>query len=139
MALKKATKLTDAEQVDDFINKLAMFQAETTELRNIIKNTNHKLGERIKWNAPSYYYQPELSVKNEKIDIVTFGPYRSGKVLLVFHHPFIVKINSPLLEGDYKDRRLVYFDNLKSIREAKIELKRILTDLLNAIDQHYQL
>ena len=67
-------------------------KAETDALRTIIKNSNRNLSERIKWNAPSYYY---------KEDIVTFGPYRNGKVLLVFHHPATVKIKSDLLEGDY--------------------------------------
>ena len=69
-------------------------------VRKIIKTAAPKLKERIKWNAPSYYY---------KEDIVTIGPAREKhNIILVFHHPTIVKIKSELLQGDYKNRRLVY-------------------------------
>jgi hypothetical protein len=77
-----------------------------------------KLNERIKWNAPSYYY---------KEDIVTFGPTKAkDKIILVFHHPNIVKIRSELLQGNYKDRRLVYLNSMKEIKDAQKELERII-------------
>jgi len=70
-------------------------------MRKIIMSASTKLNERIKWNAPGYYY---------KEDIVTFGPVRKkDQVLLVFHHPGIVKVKSGLLQGEYKDRRLAWF------------------------------
>lgn len=94
-------------------------------LRSIIKNVNPKLNERIKWNAPSYYYMN---------DIVTFGPLRSEKILLVFHHPFVVKVESKLLEGDYKDRRLVYLDSMKAIKANKKELEQIINEIMDLID-----
>jgi phosphopentomutase len=43
-------------------------------------------------------------------------------VLLVFHHPHIVKIKSDLLEGDYKDRRLAWFGSMKEIKSNKKNL-----------------
>ncbi|HKZ66959.1 MAG TPA: hypothetical protein VJ111_11405, partial [Chitinophagaceae bacterium] len=67
-------------------------------------------------------------------DIVTFGPLRPGKILLVFHHPFVVKIESELLEGDYKDRRLVYLDSMKTIKANKKELERIINEIIDFID-----
>ena len=96
-------------------------------VRKIIKTAGPKLNERIKWNAPSYYY---------KEDIVTFGPARSkDKVILVFHHPNIVKIRSALLEGDYKDRRLVYFNSLSEIKSGKKELERIIDESVKMMDK----
>ena len=84
--------------------------------RKINKAAGSQLKERIKWNAPSYYY---------KEDIVTFGPARGkDKIILVFHHPGIVRIKSELLEGNYKDRRLVYLNSVKEINDAKKELAR---------------
>jgi len=122
----KSPKLSDAEQVEAYMKNLDHpLKAETEAVREIIKHSNKNLSERIKWNAPSYYY---------KEDIVTFGPYKNGKVLLVFHHPAIVKIKSELLEGDYKDRRLIYFDNMKAIKKNEKELKRIMNELINAIE-----
>lgn len=120
-------KLTDAEKVEQYMDAITHpLKKEVEAIRSIIKKANSKLNERIKWNAPSYYYID---------DIVTFGPERTGTVLLVFHHPSIVKIKSPILEGDYKDRRLVYFDNMKAVKETKTELVRIINEIIELIDK----
>ena len=125
--LKKA-KSTDQEQVNEWLKKLdPEMKPAIDAVRQIIKTAGPKLNERIKWNAPSYYY---------KEDIVTFGPVRSkDKVILVFHHPNIVKIRSALLEGDYKDRRLVYFNSLSEIKSAKKELERIIDESVRMMDK----
>jgi uncharacterized protein YdhG (YjbR/CyaY superfamily) len=124
----KSAKPTDQEQVDEWMNKLDPEMRPVVDtLRKIIKKAGPELNERIKWNAPSYYY---------KEDIVTFGPVRSkDKIILVFHHPSIVKINSGLLQGDYKDRRLVYINSEKEIREAKKELERIIKESVKMLDK----
>nr|WP_294903089.1 DUF1801 domain-containing protein [uncultured Lacibacter sp.] len=120
------TKLTDAEQVTDWMNKLEHpLKAEIDAVRNIIKESNKVIKERIKWNAPSYY-------SNE--DLVTFNHRSAKHVHLVFHHPAIVKVKSPLLEGDYKDRRMLYLPNMKAVKENKKELQRIMNELLQLID-----
>jgi len=36
-----------------------------------------------------------------------------------------------LLEGDYKDRRMMYFENMKEIRARKKELTRIIQELID--------
>ncbi len=76
--------------------------------------------------CPSYYY---------KQDIVTFGPYNKNKILLVFHHPAVVKVKSVLLEGNYKDRRLVYFNNKTEAEKNKSELSRIINEIIKSIDK----
>jgi hypothetical protein len=127
MAKARKDKITDAEQVDEWLKKLSPgFKPAIETVRKIIKTAGPELIERIKWNAPSYYY---------KEDIVTFGPIRSqDKIILVFHHPSIVKIKSDLLQGDYKDRRLVYLNSPKGINEAKKELERIIKKSVQMID-----
>jgi len=124
----KKTKLTEEEQVNEWMNKLdTQMKPAVNAVRKIIKTAGPKLNERIKWNAPSYYY---------KEDIVTFGPARSkDKIILVFHHPNIVKIGSSLLQGDYKDRRLVYFNSLSEIRSCKKELERIINESVKMMDK----
>lgn len=128
MAKKISTKLSDSEQVELYMKTLSghPLLAEVEALRTILKKSSPKLNERIKWNAPSYYY---------KEDIVTFGPRKDDKVLLVFHHPHIVKIKSDLLEGDYKDRRLAWFSNMKEIKSNKKDLTNIMKLLVDAIDK----
>ena len=127
-ATLKKTKLTEEEQVNEWMNKLdTQMKPAVNAVRKIIKTAGPKLNERIKWNAPSYYY---------KEDIVTFGPARSkDKIILVFHHPNIVKIGSSLLQGDYKDRRLVYFNSLSEIRSGKKELERIINESVKMMDK----
>lgn len=124
----KKPKLSDEEQVKEWMSKLDPEMKPAVEsVRKIIKAVSPKLNERIKWNAPSYYH---------KVDIVTFGPARSkDKIILVFHHPSIVKIRSDLLQGDYKDRRLVYLSSEKEIKSAKKELERIIKESVQLIDK----
>ena len=122
----KPPKLTETEQVIEWMNKLdAEMKPAVDAVRKIIKAAGPKLNERIKWNAPSYYY---------KEDIVTFGPTKGkDKIILVFHHPKIVKIKSDLLTGEYKDRRLTYFNSLKEIKESRKELERIIKESIDLI------
>ncbi|MES2655226.1 MAG: DUF1801 domain-containing protein [Bacteroidota bacterium] len=129
MAKKTSNKPNDVEQVALYMDALKHpLKTEFESIRNIIKAANNKLQERIKWNAPSYYYIQ---------DIVTFGPpMRSlDKILLVFHHPSVVKIKSDLLEGNYSDRRLMYLSNSAEIESNKTELARILNLIITEIDQ----
>jgi len=125
--LKKA-KPTEQEQVNEWMSKLdPEIKPAIDALRKIIRSAGPKLNERIKWNAPSYYY---------KEDIVTFGPVRNkDRIILVFHHPTIVKIKSDLLVGDYKNRRLVYFNSPNEIKAGKKELERIINESVRMMDK----
>lgn len=123
----KTTNPSDEEQVNEWMNKLhPKIKIEIDAVRKIIKASSPKLNERIKWNAPSYYYQE---------DIVTFGPYKKNKILLVFHHPGVVKIKSSLLKGNYKDRRLVYFKNKAEAEQNKKELSGIIIEIVKMINK----
>jgi hypothetical protein len=42
----------------------------------------------------------------------------------------ISKIKSPLLEGDYEDRRMAYFSDMKDIKAKKAELVKVLKQLV---------
>jgi uncharacterized protein YdhG (YjbR/CyaY superfamily) len=118
----RAKKLTDAEQVAEFMDKLEHpLKAEIEAVRNIIRNANPKISERIKWNAPSYY---------TSADLLTFNPRSQKNVHLVFHHIAIVQVKSSLLEGDYKDRRMVYLTDMQDIEGKKAELERILNQYI---------
>lgn len=128
MVKAKSKKTTEHEEVNEWMNKV---DKETRLLidavRKIIKAAGPELNERIKWNAPSYYY---------KEDIVTFGPTRAkDKIILVFHHPNIVKFKSELLQGNYKERRLVYLNSPQEIKDAREELARIIKESVAMMDK----
>jgi len=125
--ISKPGKPTEEAQVNEYMSKLkGEHKKEIEAVRKLIMKSSSKLNERIKWNAPSYSY---------KQDIVTFGPYKTHKLLLVFHHPAVVKIKSELLQGDYKDRRLVYFKDSEEAVKNKKELARIINEVIKQIDQ----
>ena len=102
-------------------------KAEFELLRGIIAGADPRIAERIKWNAPSYFYRE---------DLVTFGPpaRKTDEILLVFHHPEIVGIESPILEGNYKDRRLATFKSKAEIEANQQEIQRILGILVAQIE-----
>jgi uncharacterized Zn finger protein len=45
-----------------------------------------------------------------------------------------VKIKSTLLEGEYKDRRMVYFADMKAVNKNKKELQRIMKELVKLVE-----
>jgi uncharacterized protein YdhG (YjbR/CyaY superfamily) len=121
-------KLPDEEQVTSFMNKLdPPLKDEIEPVRKIIKKAAPLLKERIKWNAPSYHYLQQ--------DLFTFGPYKNGKTMLVFHHPAVVKIKSDLLQGNYKDRRLIHFSGKPDVSKKKKELERIIKELVQLVKE----
>src|SRR5207249_10504500 len=111
MAMK--AKLTDQEQVIEHIKKLKATVAEVVEtLRKIILSTDREIGERIKWNNPSFYFtgkMKESDPKEYKRDMIVMNLFK-GRIMLVF--PSVAKVNdkSALLEAEYKDgRRITIF------------------------------
>jgi hypothetical protein len=140
MAMPNAAKPTETEEVKEWMSKLDPgFTNAINTVRKIIKAAGPKLNERIKWNAPSYYYksgQPGGPGHSAAEDIVTFGPSKAkDKIILVFHHPNIVKIKSSLLQGNFKDRRLVYLNSMKEIKEAQPELESIIKKSVQLMEQ----
>jgi len=113
----------DAEKVSEYMHLLEHpLKAEINALRASIIAAHPALRERIKWNAPSYY---------AGVDLVTFNLRMTSKVHLLFHHAAIVNISSVLLEGDYKDRRMMYFENMTEVEIHRAELQRIMVELVN--------
>lgn len=123
----KAAKLSESEEVELYMKKLVHpLKAEIEALRKIIRNSNTNISERIKWNAPSYY---------AKEDLVTFNHRDQKRVHLVFHHKEIVNVKSGLLEGDYKDRRMMYFNDMKDVKAKKGELENIMNKLVALVNK----
>lgn len=121
-------KLSDAEQVEKYLKGSdPKWKEAITLIRKTIKSADTRIAERIKWNAPSYHISEQ--------DMVTFGPPKRDKLLLVFHHPYIVKIKSALLEGEYKDRRLVSFPSTGAVKKNKTELTRLVKELVKGIER----
>ena len=117
----------NSDGVDAYMQKLEHpLKKEMEEVRTIIKQATVKIKEQVKWNAPSFFY---------KEDLATFNPRMLNAVHIVFHHANIVKIKSPLLQGDYKDRRMMYLHNREEVLAYQTELEKIIRELVEMIDQ----
>ena len=137
--MAKAIKLTDAEQVTDHIKKLDPAVGKIVEtLRKIILSTDKEIGERIKWNNPSFYYTGEMNPfdpKEYKREIAVFNLFKN-RIMLVFPSGAKVKDASGLLEGDYKDgRRITVFKDLKDVKAKEKALQSVIKTWLNLIDK----
>ena len=120
---KKGSPVSRTDKVDEFLENLSHpLKAEVEALRSIIKGVNKNINEEIKWVAPSFNYKGEY--------LVTFNLRDTKRIHLVFHNPKISKVKSSILEGDYVDRRMAYFADMKDIKVKKSLLEKALKDLI---------
>lgn len=129
MIKKKSENTANKKETDAVTLYMAKLKhplkPEIETVRKIIKASSTKLSERIKWNAPSYYYIE---------DLVTFNLHNVKRVCLVFHHKSIVTITSDKLLGEYKDRRLMFFNTMNEVKTGRKELERIMKLLVKIMD-----
>lgn len=111
------------KQVTDFLENLDHpFKTEVQEIRKIIMGVDPQITEEVKWNAPSFSSTDYLA---------TFNLHVIKHVHLVFHNPRIVQIESAILEGKYKDRRMVFFTSMDDVKSKAKELERIVAELVD--------
>lgn len=116
-------KLTATEQVDALMAALDHpLKPEIEVLRTIIKAAWPGLGERVKWNAPSYHLG--------KDDMAAFNLRQAGfvQLVLVFPAGLMIEDRRGLLEGDYKDRRLVRFDSMADVEAKRPALEAVVRE-----------
>jgi hypothetical protein len=135
----KAVKLTDTEHVTAHIKKLdPAFGKIIQAIRQIILSTDKEIGERIRWNNPSFFYTGEMrpfDPKEYKRDIVVFNLYK-GRVMLVFPSGAKVNDKSGLLEGDYKDgRRITIFKDMKDLKSKEKLLQVVIKKWLTLVEK----
>jgi hypothetical protein len=138
-SMPKTVKLTDSEDVTRHIEKLEPPVAKIVQaLRKIILNTDKEIGERIKWNNPSFYFTGEMKSfdpKEYKRDIIVFNLFKN-RIMLVFPSGAIVNDKSGFLEGDYKDgRRTVILKDLKDVKAKEKALQLVLKTWIRLLDK----
>ncbi len=132
-------KLSDKEQVTEHIKKLDPAFGKIIEaIRQIILSTDKEIGERIKWNNPSFYYTGEMKPfdpKEYKREIVVFNLYK-GRILLVFPGGAKLSDKSGLLEGDYKDgRRITIFKDMRDVKSKEKALQNVIKEWVKLVDK----
>lgn len=139
MKSPKATRLSDKDQVTNHIQNLDPGIGETVEaLRQIILGTDPEIGERIKWNNPSFYYAGEMQPfdpKEYKREIAVCNLYK-GRVMVVFPSGAKVNDTSGLLEGNYPDgRRTTVFKDLEDVRSRETDLRNVIKTWLELVEK----
>jgi hypothetical protein len=115
------------ESVEDYMARLEHpLKAEVEALREIIKGVNPAITEEIKWNAPSFSYTDYIA---------TFHLRPTHHVHLIFHNPHIASIPSGILEGDYVDRRMVYFVDMDDVQAKRAELEAVVRELIKRMEE----
>jgi len=135
----KSIKLSDEEQVTEHIKKLEPQLAQTIEfIRQIILGIDKEIGERIKWNNPSFYYTGEMKAfdpKEYKREIIVMNLFK-GRIMLVFPSGAQANDTSGFLEGDYKDgRRTVVFKDLEDVKAKENLLKTVIKKWLALVEK----
>ena len=135
----KPKAISDKEQVTAHIEKLDVSIGKTVELiRKIILESDKEVGERIKWNNPSFYYMgkmKEFDPKEYKREICVMNLHKN-RLMLVF--PCGVKLDDKfgLLEGDYKDgRRLLIFKDIDDVKKKKVGLQNLVKNWLTFVER----
>jgi|GEM_PF-1208078 len=101
-------------------------KSEMEVIRSIIKNANPKVLEKVKWNAPSFFYKQDMAV---------FNPRAERFVQLTFLFPRgVVKDSTGLLLGDWKDRREARFYDIDDIKKKKAALERVVNEWVALMD-----
>jgi len=113
--------------VDAFMSELEHpFKAEVQAVREIIKGVNENMTEEVKWNAPSFGYKGYMA---------TFNLWAKNHVHLVFHNGAILDQGLGILEGDYPDRRMVYFANKDDVKAKKAALVKAVEQWIRLMDE----
>jgi hypothetical protein len=131
--------LTDSEHVTDHIQKLAPAIRDIVKaLRQLILSTDGEIGERIKWNNPSFYYTGDMAPfdpKEYKREIAVFNLHKN-RVMLVFPSGAKVNDTSGLLTGDYKDgRRTATFKDIADVETKTDALQSVIRQWLGLIEK----
>lgn len=137
--MAKAVKLTDEEQVTQHIKKLRPAFGKIIErIRQVILSADKEIGERIKWNNPSFYYTGQIKPfdpKEYKREIIVMNLFKE-RIMLVFPSGAKVNDQSGLLEGDYKDgRRTVVFKDLDDVEAKEKKLKAVIKKWITLVDK----
>jgi hypothetical protein len=113
---------SDKAVVDAYMRDLDHpFKAEIAAVREIILGASAKISERIKWNAPSFFY---------KEDFGAFHPRATefAHLILLFPDGSGVPAKSSLLEGKAKDRREAKFHSLEDVQSKRRALEKLVKD-----------
>jgi hypothetical protein len=123
---KPATKAVRASKdenqkdaVDAFLAQLDHpMKAEIEAVRAIILRASPNVRERIKWNAPSFFFREDIGAFHLRS--------RTFVHLILVFPEAVTMVDDPILEGDHVRRREVKFRDMADVGAKKRSLQRII-------------
>ena len=137
--MAKQEDINDSKGVTEHIQKLDIVLRKIIEtIRQTILSTDKEIGERIKWNNPSFFYTGKMkpfNPKDYKREIAVFNLFK-GRVMLVFPTGAKVNDTSGVLEGEYKDgRRTIIFKDMEDVKTKEKAVKKIIKEWLSLVEK----
>jgi hypothetical protein len=119
----------DSSAVESYMRDIDHpFKAEMEAVRAIIRGVSDKISERIKWNAPSFFYKEDLGAFNPRAS-------EYAHLILLFPGGEGMDDKSGLLEGNHKDRREAKFHSLDDVKAKKRALEKLVKNWLALRDR----
>jgi hypothetical protein len=119
----------DASAVDSYLQRIDHpFRAEMEAVRAIIVGASVKISERIKWNAPSFFYKEDFGAFNPRAT-------EYAHLILLFPGGEGMDDKSGLLEGNHKDRREAKFHSLDDVKAKKRALQKLVENWIALRDR----
>lgn len=114
--------MNGTEKVNELMAQLQHpLKAEIEAVRAIILKANNKIAERVKWNAPSFYFNKDMAAFHTRAT-------QHVHLVFVFHDGAMIRESDGLLEGDYKDRRMAYFKDMADVKAKKKALEKVVNE-----------
>lgn len=137
--MAKSKDIHDPASVTAHITQLPLDHAALVEtIRQAILSVDDRIGEQIKWNAPSFFYTGDMDAFDAKTyqrDIVVLNLHK-GRTLLVFPTGERVKEVSNILEGNYPDgRRIVTIADSADFMRKEPDLKKVVAAWLKTLEK----
>ncbi|PWS28629.1 DUF1801 domain-containing protein [Pedobacter yonginense] len=121
------TTLSGQEEVNLYLSNLQHpFKAEVELLRSIILSADDRLKQRIKWNAPSFYFNKDLGAFNLRAKGYV-------QIIFVFYDGNMIE-SEGLLLGNWRDRREARFYSLEDIQNKTMQLTAFVQEWMKTID-----
>lgn len=104
-------------EVDAYLEKKNHpLTAEIDRVRQIILQTDPRIGECIKWSSPTFTYKGNMA---------SFFMNAKKMVSLMFHKGALIDDPTGLLEGDGKEGRTARFSDMEDIEKKKADLETV--------------
>lgn len=95
------------------------------EIRDIILNVDDKMGEDIKWGAPTFVYKGNLA---------TYNPRAKKFVNLTFHTGATIADPDRVLEGDAKEARVLRVESADDLATKREGLEAVVRNWISMQD-----